>query len=373
MGSSPRQRQCRWNCATNCCPAAWRVSLTVRKSRSCPLSVNGHPGDRVHAEEPCGKRSWSPWAGQGPSELRKHEGRKQNWLSVLAALGKPRKGAGTRVHSAARGQAHFSFKTWESLPRSCSDCHSIQQKLLRCKSVGLIGEIFCVLTRERGTQTKNTQKHRCTNLIVVSKCLASARQADFWHSRGREIMHKTGIFHIYGHVWLQTPHKKDTLAFQASITGKNYWKDLQIAFIKAFQRNNFLFFFLFRKGMWSKLRSLCRPRSQVSYVPPITEFSITFCGHKIWELSPLRGVQLEQPPRHPHDAAGVMLPLLCTHSDGQFYVFKGKFSFSLLLCKKAIEKSPVAVLLFALETSLSKHKGRPLHCLISLMSPRSYS
>lgn len=50
-----------------------------------------HPGDRVHAEEPCGKRSWRPWVGQGPSELQKHERKEQNWLSVLAAPGKSRK------------------------------------------------------------------------------------------------------------------------------------------------------------------------------------------------------------------------------------------------------------------------------------------
>lgn len=56
-----------------------------------------------------------------------------------------------------------------------------------------------------------------------------------------------------------------------------------------------------------------------------------------------------------------MLP--CTHSDGQVYVFKGKFSFSLLFLKRAIEKSPVMVLLFVVETSLLKFKGRLLHCL----------
>lgn len=84
------QRQCR-NYATNCCPVTWRASFAVQKSHSCLLSVNSQPGDRVHAEEPCGKRSWSPWVGQGPSELQKHEGKEQNWLSVLAAPGKSRK------------------------------------------------------------------------------------------------------------------------------------------------------------------------------------------------------------------------------------------------------------------------------------------
>lgn len=83
-GSAPWQRQCRWNYATNCCPVAGRASFAVQKSLSCPFSVNGHPGDR-------GKCSWRPWAGQGPSELRKREGRKQNWVSVLAALRKWRK------------------------------------------------------------------------------------------------------------------------------------------------------------------------------------------------------------------------------------------------------------------------------------------
>lgn len=68
----------------------------------------------------------------------------------------------------------------------------------------------------------------------------------------------------------------------------------------------------------------------------------------------MQGMQLEQLSRHTPSAAGVMLPLLCTHSYGQFYIFKGKFSFSSLLGKTAIEKPPV-MLLFASETSLLEH------------------
>lgn len=60
-----------------------------------------------------------------------------------------------------------------------------------------------------------------------------------------------------------------------------------------------------------------------------------------------------------------MLP--CTHSDGQVYVFKGKNCFSLLFLKRAIEKLPVMVLLFAVEISPLKFKGRLLHCLASLL------
>lgn len=72
-------------------PCGLESYLCCAKSHSCPLSVNGHPGDRVHAWEPCAKCSWSPWAGEGPSELQKYYGREQNWLSVLAAPGKSRK------------------------------------------------------------------------------------------------------------------------------------------------------------------------------------------------------------------------------------------------------------------------------------------
>lgn len=73
----------------------------------------------------------------------------------------------------------------------------------------------------------------------------------------------------------------------------------------------------------------------------------------------MQGLQLEQLSKHTPSAAGVMLPLLCTHSYRQFYIFKGKISFSSLLGKTAIEKPPV-MLLFASETSLLKHKGKLL-------------
>lgn len=64
---------------------------------------------------------------------------------------------------------------------------------------------------------------------------------------------------------------------------------------------------------------------------------------------------------------------LCTCSDGQYYVLKGNFSFSLLLLKRAVEKSLLAVLLFAVEILSLKYKGRLLHCLASLLSHCSYS
>lgn len=56
----------------------------------------------------------------------------------------------------------------------------------------------------------------------------------------------------------------------------------------------------------------------------------------------------------------------CWHSDGQFYVFKGKFSFSL-------KKSSVIVSLFAVEMFLLKYKGRLLHCLVPVLSHCSYN
>lgn len=172
--------------------------------------------------------------------------------------------------------------------------------------------------------------------------------------RGRNS--ETGILHRCGHVSLQTPHKEHILASEASMTGRTNLKSLQIAFIKAPQRNSFLFLvlgfcfcFLFRKGlarqgnMGSKLSSLCRAQSQVSYVLHNTKFSIIFSGPKTWELGPWQRVQLEQPSRGLSGAAGceaarpgaAVLPR--THSDRQFYFFKGKFSLSLLLLKRAIE------------------------------------
>lgn len=79
--------------------------------------------------------------------------------------------------------------------------------------------------------------------MVALKGLASASWAYFWRGGGAGIMSKTGILHRRGHISLQTPCKEHILDSQASMMGKTNWKGLQIALIKALQRNNFLFFF----------------------------------------------------------------------------------------------------------------------------------